>query len=169
MNGQLVQDVGYDIRFSTLQDEAVLKSWILIPEVGRWFPPSTPEDVDLFVRNWIGFARYNCSLTATYQGEPVGIATLYLMPYLKVAHLCMLYIVVDPRFQRRGIGGSLIKNCKHLAKTRFRLESIHVEVYDHCPLIPLLEKYDFKKIIRQENFAHLDDGFHARVILEANL
>ncbi len=170
MSHTLTEETTYDIRYSTTADEPFLKEWILLPEMRKWYPPSSNIDVDGFVRNWIGFSRYKCSLTAVYNKEPVGVATIFLMPYLKVAHLSMLYVAVDPKFQRRGIGASLLKNILHLAKTKFsRIESMHVEVFENSPLIGLLEKGGFRKIIRQDNYVKLPEGFRAREILEIQL
>lgn len=170
MSGKVVEETTYDIRYSSIADEPFVKEWVLIPEIRKWYPPSSNMDVEGFVRNWVGFSRYKCSLTAVYNGLPVGIVTLFLMPYIKVAHLCMLYMVVDPKFSRKGIGESLLKNILHLAKTKFpRLESIHVEVFEGSPIIPLLEKQGFKQIIKQENFVKLPEGFKAREVWEVAL
>ncbi len=167
MSNKVIEEIGYDIRYSSTVDEPYLKKWILNPEMGKWYPPSSNADVEGFVRNWIGFSRFKCSLTAIYENAPVGIATIFLMPYIKVAHLCMLYMAVDPEFQRRGIGGSLVKNILHLAKTKFtRLESMHVEVFEGCPIIGLLEKQGFKKIVTQKNYVKFSDGFKGREIFE---
>lgn len=167
--GLIVEESTYDIRYSTLEDFLPLKEWMLNEEVRKWYPPSSEKDVDLFTRNWIGFARFRASLTATYQGKPVGIATIFLMPYLKVAHLCMMYLIVDPNFARQGIGKSLIRNIKHHAKKRFKLESMHVEVFEGSPVIPLLEELGFEEIIRQENFVKLGEEFFARIVYETPL
>lgn len=167
----ITQEVGYDIRYTQIADEPLVRQWLLIPEIRKWYPPSSDGDVDGFVRNWVGFSRYNASLTALYNNEVVGVGTIFLMPYIKVAHLCMMYMVVAPDMQRKGVGTSLIRNIKHLAKTRFRLESMHCEVWDGCPITELLKKQGFKEIVRQENFVKLPDekGFRARLIIEADL
>lgn len=159
----------YDLRFSNTTDEAELKRWLSDPEMRLWYPPSSDADVDTFVRNWIGFSRYRSSLTAVYEDKVVGVATIFLMPYIKVAHLCMMYIAVDPEFQRKGIGTSLIRNIKHLAKTRFRLESMHCEVWEGAPIVGLLHKLDFKEVVRQESFVRFPEGHRARLIIEAEL
>ena len=167
---KLIEKTTYDVRYSTLADESFLREWILTPAMRKWYPPSSDADVEGFVRNWIGFSRYKCSLTAVYNGEPVGVATLFLMPYIKVAHLCMLYIAVDPRMQRKGVGESLLKNIRNLSKTKFgRLESMHAEVFEDSPLIGLLQKQGFRKIIRQDNYVKLPEGFRAREIFEIEL
>ena len=170
MTSSLVEETGFDIRYSLAADEPFLKEWISEPQMRQWYPPSSNIDVEGFVRNWIGFARFKCSLTAVYQNEPVGVATIFLMPYIKVAHLCMLYIAVDPKFQRKGIGGSLLKNIMHLAKTKFaRIESMHIEVFEGCPLIGLLEKQGFKTVLTQGKYVKFPDGFKKRLILEKQL
>lgn len=167
---QLITDQEvYDLRFSTIGDETDLKKWLHDPDMRQWYPPSSDGDVDSFVRNWIGFSRYKASLTATYENEVVGIATIFLMPYIKVAHLCMMYMAVSPAFQRRGVGTSLVRNIKHLAKSRFRLESMHCEVWDGCPILGLLEQQQFKEVVRQENFVRFPGGNRARIIIEAEL
>jgi ribosomal protein S18 acetylase RimI-like enzyme len=167
MSSNVTEETGYDIRYSSIGDELSLRGWILTPDMRKWYPPTSDIDVEGFVRNWIGFSRYKCSLTALYNGEPVGVATIFLMPYVKVAHLSMLYIAVSPEYQRRGVGESLLKNILNLAKTKFaRIESMHIEVFAGCPLIGLLRKQGFKKIVEQGNYVQLPEGFVGREIWE---
>ena len=164
---ELTKETEYDIRYTTMADEPALRGWLLDESMRYWYPPSSASDAEAFVRNWIGFSRYNCSLTAVYKEMPVGVATLYLMLYIKVAHLCMMYMAVDPKWQRQGIGSSLLKNLIHLAKTRFtRLESMHVEVFDGAPIIELLKRQGFNRIIRQEEYVMLDGVMRAREVYE---
>lgn len=169
MTDSIIEDPKYDLRFSTIADEPMLKGWILDEEVRQWYPPSSDADVESFVRNWIGFSRHKSSLTAVFDGEPVGVATIFLMPYIKVAHLCMMYMVVSPKFQKKRVGTSLLRNIKHLAKTRFRLESMHCEVFDGCPIVKLLETGGFEQIIHQKEFVKFPDAFRGRIVLETKL
>jgi ribosomal protein S18 acetylase RimI-like enzyme len=169
MGSSLIQEGGYDIRFSATSEEPFVKKWLLDEATRLWYPPSSDVDVDVFVRNWVGFSRHKSSLTATYHGETIGVGTLFLMPYIKVSHLCMFYMVVAPEYQRKGVGGSLLRNLKHLAKTRFRLESMHCEVFEGSPIIGLLEKNGFEEVVQQENFVKFPECFKARIILETQL
>lgn len=159
----------YDIRYTEATDREILEKWLLDKKTRLWYPPDSPEDVKGFVANWIGFSRWNASLTALFEGKPVGIATIYLMPYRKVAHTCMMYFVVAPEARRKGVGFSLLRNIKHLAKTRFKLESMHCEVFDGCAAISLFERAEFKNIIRQEAFVDFPEGPRARLIYESML
>lgn len=165
----ITQEESYEIRYTTAADEPFVKECVLIPEIRQWYPPSSDLDVEGFVRNWVGFSRFRSSLTALYKNELIGVATIFLMPYVKVAHLAMMYMVVAPKFQRKGVGASLVRNIKHLAKTRFRLESMHLEVWDGCPIIGLLQKHGFREIVRQENFVQFPNEYRARLVLEVDL
>lgn len=160
---------GFDIRYTYVTDTPRLREWLLDKDVQKWFPVSTEREIEDAVQCWIGFSRYSSSITATLNSEPCGIGTLFLMPYRKVAHHCLFKLVVAPRHQRKGIGSSLLKNLKHLAKTYFHLDLIHIEVYEGNPLIPLLKKNDFHEFARQERFAKDASGYHARILFESFL
>ncbi|MEX0962125.1 MAG: GNAT family N-acetyltransferase [Simkaniaceae bacterium] len=164
-----IEEKEFDIRYSKLQDEAKLSQWLEDPATLRWFPQSSMEELAPMVRNWVGFSRFRASLTATYKEEVIGIATLFLMPYRKVAHMAMPYFVVDPKFRRKQVGHSLIKNIKHLAKTRFNLESLFLDLYEGCPAIEFLLKQGFTIVAEQDNFVHLDGKEYKRAIMEVRL
>jgi len=165
----MVATLEFDIRYTYLTDAPYLREWLMKPEVLHWFPMSNEKEIDDAVQCWIGFCRYSCSLTATIGGTPCGIGTLFLMPYRKVAHHCLFKLVVDPVYQRKGIGSSLVRNLKHLAKNYFHLELIHIEVFEGNPLIPFLKKFDFKEFARQDGFVKEKDQYLGRVLLESFL
>lgn len=157
----------FDIRYSEADDLVYLKQWFETPGACDDFPFEETEMHDALV-NWIGFAKFKASLTSLIQDTPCAIGTLFLMPYRKVAHHCSFYLMVDPVHRRKGYGTTLVRNLLHLAKTRFRLESVHVEIYEGCPLEPLLKKLSFTLLARQENFVHLH-GPKARLLYEKPL
>lgn len=158
-----------DIRYTYITDLSYLRQWMQTPGMSHWFPMKTEKEIEDALQCWIGFARWSCSLTATVSSKPCGIATLFLMPYKKVAHHCLFKIVVDPKWQRKGVGTELIRNLKHLAKNYFRLEMIETEVFDDNPIIDLLLKHGFTEIFRQEKYVKEDGKYRARVCLEARL
>jgi putative acetyltransferase len=160
----------YDLRYSEMNDEKHLLEWTNNPEIMKWLPAGNEEELRIFVRNWIGFSRLKCSLTATIDRIPCAIGTLFLMPYRKVAHMSMLYMVVHRPYQNMGIGTSVLKNLAHLAKNYFRLKSLHLEVYEGCPIIPLLQKLGYYECFHQKGYVHNDDGsFLARRVYEVSL
>ncbi len=167
---RISESPSFDIRYTEFGDERYLIRWLSHPEIAKWYAPSNEKELGQFAKNWIGYSRYKCSLTATYERIPRGIATLFLMPYRKVAHMSMGYMIVDPGFQKRGIGNALLKNLQHLAKNYFRLESMHFEVYENSPIIILLRKYGYHECFRQENYVRDPHGiFLARQVFEGTL
>jgi len=160
---------GLDIRYTYVTDTPYLRDWLHKPQVQKWFPVSEEREIEDAIQCWIGFSRYSSSLTATLSGTPCGIGTLFLMPYRKVAHHCLFKLVVDPKHQRKGIGASLLKNLKHLAKNYFHLELIHIEVFEGNPFVRLLQKFDFHEFARQKDFVKDNDSYKERVLFESNL
>ncbi len=159
----------FDIRYTHLTDGPHLRDWLLLPEVQRWFPVSEEKEINDAVQCWVGFCRYNSSLTATIEGVPCAIGTLFLMPYRKVAHQCIFKMVVDPKYQKKGIGRSLLKNLKHLAKEQFHLELMHIEVFDQNPFIHLLKQFDFHEFAKQERFVKDQEQYLTRILYESHL
>ena len=155
----------FDIRFSVEQDFASLEGWFSDPSVSDDYP-FTFDEREATLKNWIGFSKYNASLTGLIGDQPIAIGTLFLMPYKKVSHHCSFYLIVDPDHRRKGVGTSMVRNLLHLAKTRFRLESVHVEIYEPSHLQPLLLKLGFEAFARQEGFVKLGDCLRARVLME---
>jgi RimJ/RimL family protein N-acetyltransferase len=158
-----------DIRYTYVTDTPFLRDWLQNPDVQKWFPVSEEREIEDAVQCWIGFSRYSSSLTATLNGEPVGVGTLFLMPYRKVAHHCLFKLVVDPKHQRKGIGSALLKNLKHLAKNYFHLDLIHIEVFEGNPVVHLLQKCDFHEFARQEGFVKDKGHYLSRILYESFL
>jgi len=155
----------FDIRYSTLDDLPALNEWFSQPDSCDAYPFGFPEREEA-LKNWIGFSKFKASLTGTIKDKPCAIGTLFLMPYRKVAHHCSFYVIVDEAHRRKGIGTSIIRNLLHLAKTRFRLESVHAEIYEPSLILPILEKLNFGLFARQENFVKMDGCSRARLLLE---
>ena len=159
----------YEIRYTTLSDLPSLQSWLSHPEDRFWFPISSEQEAEQMSKNWIGFYKYGASLTATYKGENLGIATLFLMPYRKVIHHCMIYFIVDPKMRKRGVGTSLVKNITHLGKSYFRFEWINAEIWEGCPGHSLLLRQGYQEIVRQEKYVKTAEGNSlSRLLLQSD-
>lgn len=156
---------GFDIRYSTLDDLPYLQQWFREASSSDAYPFGILEKEEA-LKNWIGFSKFKASLTGTIDDVPCAIGTLFLMPYRKVAHHCSFYLIVDPKYRRKGIGTAMLRNLLHLAKDRFRLESVHVEIFEPSALLPLLQKLHFALFARQENFVRVDGCSKARLLLE---
>jgi putative acetyltransferase len=156
----------FDIRFSSLEDLSTLQKWFNDPAERDAFPFETDQETEESLKNWIGFSKYQSSLTGMLGSEICAVGTLFLMPYRKVAHHCSFYLIVKREVRRQGIGASMIRNLLHLAKTRFRLESVHAEIYEPSPLIPLLVKQGFHLYARQDDFIQINGKSCARSLVE---
>lgn len=164
---QTIPIEGLDIRYTELSDGKYLREWLLEPNVQRWFPMYDEVEIDDAVGRWIGFARYKCSLTSTMNGEPCGIITLYLQPYRKLAHQCEFGIIVNPNYRNKGIGGHLIKNAIHLAKSYFNIELIHLQVYAENPAVRLYQRWGFREFGKQDKWIKEGpDDYRARMFME---
>lgn len=157
---------GFDIRYTEPSDAQYLTKWFSEPGILRWFPMTEPPEIEDSVRRWISFSRYKCSLTGLMEGEPCGIATLYLQPYRKLVHQCEFGIIVGEGFRNKGIGGQMLRNLMHLAKTYFSIEVLHLQVYAENPAIHLYKRFGFREFGRQTHWLK-DRGVYAgRVFME---
>lgn len=164
------QKSSIDIRYSDLADGKYLKEWLLEPSIGRWFPVHDIAEIDDAVHRWIGFSRYKCSLTAIKDGIPCGLATLYLQPYRKLAHQCEFGIIVGNGYRGQGIGTELLKNLMHLAKDKFKIELMHLQVYAENPAVKLYKRMGFVEFGRQNKWIKEIDGtYTGRVFMERAL
>jgi len=165
----MVDIPGYDIRYTQLTDIAPLREWVSVPEILHWFPMANEKEIEDAIQCWIGFCRYASSLTTTIDGVPCGIGTLFLMPYKKVAHHCLFKMVVDPKHQRKGIGSSLLKNLQHLAKSFFKIELMHIEIFAGNPIEHILKKFHFQEFARQERYVKDKERYYTRILMECYL
>ena len=160
--------ISFDIRYSRNEDLPFLRRWMREPEVSR-FLLIEKEDVEVFSKNWIGFARYSSSLTLTKQEEPIGIATLFLMPYLKLTHHSSVCYILDPQAQKEEVAPLLIQNINHLGKNYFHFEKIYFETFEKDPLLPWFIEEGYAEIARQNSYVkEANERCLDRLILEKN-
>ena len=166
--GEAINEVpGLTIRYTELSDAKYLKEWLEDPSIGRWFPMCDSLENDDAVARWVGFSRYRCSLTAVKEGTICGMATLYLQPYRKLAHQCEFGIIVADKYRGCGIGSQLLSHLIHLAKVNFKIELLHLQVYQDNPAIHLYDRFGFKEFGRQTHWIkELNGEYTGRVFME---
>lgn len=158
---------GLEFRYTESSDGTQLKQWLLEPEVYRWFPMYDTPEINDAVHRWISFGRYKCSLTAVFNGEPCGLATLYLQPYKKLAHQCEFGIIVGEGFRGKGFGSALLNHLIYLAKDRFKIDLLHLQVYEGNPAITLYKRFGFEEFGRQSRWIKEDEGeYRGRIFME---
>lgn len=139
-------------RFSVDADETYLVEWLLTPGILQWFPLSDRREIEDAARFWISFSKYNAALTALWDGKPCGLATLYLPAFRKISHQCLFAIIVSEEHRGKGVGTHLLKELMELAKDRFKIELLHLEVYDGNPAVNLYKKLGFVEYGYQRRF-----------------
>ncbi len=155
------------IRYTEPDDEKYLKEWLLDASTLRWFPMVDAVEVEDSASRWISFCRYRCSLTATIDGVPCGLATLYLQPYRQLAHQCEMGIILDKAFRGNRIGELLMERLMDLAKNTFRIEILHLQVYGENPAMRLYKKFGFHEFGRQTRWLKNEQGVYStRVFME---
>lgn len=157
---------GLEVRYTEPSDGYYLKQWLADPDGGCWFPIDGALELDDAVVRWIAFHRYQCSITILKDGTPCGIATLYLQPYGKLAHQCEFGIIVGKDYRGQNVGSYLMSCLIHLAKEKFKIEILHLQVYANNPAIKFYRRFGFKEFGRQEAWIKDKDGYHARVFME---
>ena len=162
----LPQIEGLELRYTIAEDGEYLKQWLSDPSVAGAFPMMNTTEVEDAVRHWIAFARYKSSLTALLHGQPVGIATLCLMPYKKLMHQCLLSIAMSAECRGQGIGTMLMNKLLHLGRSYFGIEVIYLEVYDGNPAIALYRRFGFKEVGHQRHFMKDGDRYLGKIIME---
>lgn len=168
MNAHPVKQIpqGVEIRYTENEDGKYLKAWLMDPEARCWFPMADEVEIDDAVARWIAFSRYKCSLTVMKDGVPCGIATLYLQPYRKLAHQCEFGIIVGNGFRNLGIGSFLMNNIMHLAKEKFKIELLHLQVYANNPAMKLYKRFGFTEFGRQNAWIKEESGYAGRIFME---
>ncbi len=164
--GQQPLPHGIEIRYTELGDAKYLKEWLIDPSVRLWFPMMDEVEIEDAVMRWIAFYRYKCSLTVVKDGLPCGIATLYLQPYRKLAHQCEFGIIIGTGHRNMGIGSYLMSSTMHLAKEKFKIEILHLQVYAENPAINLYKRFGFKEFGRQNAWSKEENQYVGRVFME---
>lgn len=163
---ELPQIPGLELRYTIQDDAEALKTWLHEPGILSAFPMHDPVEIEDSVKHWISFSRYKSSLTATIDGKPVGIATLCLMPYRKLAHQCLLSIIVSGEVRGKGVGTILMNNLLHLAKEYFGMEVIYLEVYEGNRAMSLYHRFGFREVGYQKHFMKENGGYVAKIVME---
>jgi RimJ/RimL family protein N-acetyltransferase len=158
---------GLSIRYTTAEDASYLKQWLCDSEISSWFPMADETEIQDAVMRWVSFHRIHSSITVEVNGVPAGIATLYLQAYRKLIHQTEFGIIVGPEFRNKGVGTFLLKSLMRLAKERFKIELLHLQVYAENPAIRLYKRMGFREFGRQSHWIkELDGRYVGRIFME---
>lgn len=157
------------IRVTKPEDAEHLKQWLFEPGVLRWFPMFDEREVDDAVKIWVSYARYEACFTIECDGVPCGVANLYLQPYKKLAHQSLFAIIVSEKFRNKGVGTALLNHLIKQAKEKFKLEILHLEVYQGNPAIHLYERMGFKQYGLETHFIRDQGEYISKIMMQKYL
>lgn len=155
-----------EVRLATLEDSPHLTQWLSDPEILRWFPMADSREVEDSVRIWMSYTKMEGGLMALADGEPAGLANLYIQPYEKFKHQCLFSIIVSPKFRGKGLGTALLTALKKHAKEKFHIEILHLEVYDGNPAISLYRRMGFVEYGRHPRFIKMGTEYVDKILMQ---
>lgn len=159
-----------EIRKSKHEDVKYIIEWLKDPETLQWYPMFNDREIDDAADFWISFVKDGAVLTAYYDNEAVGIVNLYLQPYQKLSHQCLMAIIVKNGFRGKGVGTKLIQAIEKLAKEEFNIKFLHLEVYENNPAIRLYERQGFVKYGEHKHFIkNLDGSYLSKICMQKQL
>lgn len=157
------------IRFTEPGDAPDLTKWLEEPAILRWYPMCDLREIDDAVRIWMSYAKIQAGLTALWEGKPCGLANLYIQPFQKLRHTCLFAVIVQKEHRGKGVGKQLLEELMRLAKSKFDIEILHLEVYEQNPAIRLYQRLGFVEFGRQERFIKEEKGYLAKIFMQKEL
>ncbi len=157
-------------RPTVLEDLEFYKEWLQQPGVLEGFPMTDKKEIDDAVRLWNQYLQKGASITVLYKKKPVGAANIYVQDVEKLKHQSLFVILVDEKYRRQGIGTLLLKEVEKLAKTKFGIEILHLEVYDKNPAIRLYERLGFKKYGHHLRYLKdIEGNYFGKILMQKEL
>ena len=158
-----------NFRLTTLGDAPALMQWLMDPKILQWFPMIDAREVEDAVRIWIGYSKIEAGLTAEWNGEPCGMANLYIQPYQKLKHTCLFSVIVKEGMRGKGVGAALLKKLMEHAKQKFQIEILHLEVYEGNPARKLYERLGFRSFGSQAHFIKEKGKYIGKTFMQKEL
>lgn len=157
------------IREAKSDDEPLLVKWLSQEGVLKWFPLTDIREIEDAAKIWMSYSKQKAVLTAEYDGVACGIANLYIQPFKKLAHQCLLAIIVDENFRGKGVGTKLLEALETLAREHFGIQILHLEVYEENPAMNLYKRLGFEEFGKQKRFIKEESGYRSKIFMQKRL
>ncbi|KAG6559552.1 Acetyltransferase (GNAT) family [Candidatus Rhabdochlamydia oedothoracis] len=169
MNRQKKTLSNLSFRLTDRSDAPYLTKWLSDPEVLHWFPMLTQPEVADAIRIWIEHSRFGSGITVEHNNVPCGMAILYIQAYEKLKHTCVFSIIIQKDKRGCGIGQLLMEKLMELAEEKFKINILHLEVYEGNPARKMYAKLGFVEFGRQERFIKEKNTYLAKVFMQKRL
>lgn len=147
------------------RDSPYLKKFLLEPDVLRYFPMVNEREVDDAVRIWISYAKQEACFTLLKNEIPIGICTIYPHYAKKILHQSLLSIIVTQQERGKGYGKYMLDYLEEVARNKFGMKLLHLEVYENNPAQRLYERQGYEVYGVHKNFLKEGDGIYKDKIL----
>jgi putative acetyltransferase len=97
------------------------------------------------------------------------MATLYIQGYEKLKHTCLFSIIVQKDKRGCGIGRVLMERLIELAQQKFKIEILHLEVYEGNPAYKMYEQLGFVQFGRHEKFIKEKGEYLAKIFMQKKI
>ncbi len=169
LNKDIMAESEVTIRFAVEEDKKYWIQWIKDPSILHWFPMCNDLEIEDAARLIFSFVKHQAVLTAEIEGKPVGIANLNLHPFQRLSHQALITIIVEEKRRGKGVGTKLMQKLIFLAKEKFHMEMIHLEVYEGNPAKRLYERLGFTPYGYQEHFTKEEGSYLGKYLMQKNL
>ncbi|NGX31759.1 MAG: Amino-acid acetyltransferase [Chlamydiae bacterium] len=154
-------------RFATEDDVKDVFKWLKDPKISPFLQVELEKEIEDLARMMCEYGNKKTSIVLEDEGVLVGIATLQLLPFIKIHHHCTLFLLIDPKKRQQGYGKTLLQEIEKIADT-LKLERIELELYEN-PYQKWFEKHGFKPYLRQEDYLIVGGQKRARILLKKEL
>lgn len=156
---------GLSIRLSVEADMEYWKRWVADPEILRWFPLTTEDEIEIAARHVFSFLPRRGVLTAECDGQPCGVAGFVLPGFRKIMHQAEFSIIVAKSHRNLGIGSSLLQALLAAGKAWHGLSVALLKVYEGNPARSLYKRMGFADFGFQPLYVNVDGKFLGRHLM----
>ncbi len=157
------------VRDAVENDKYPFTEWLMDTDVLSWFPMCNLIEVEDAVRICMSYMKMGAIYTAEYEGIPIGMANLYVNTFSKIKHQALFAITIRRDLRGKGVGTKLLEHLITMARERFQLELLHLEVYQDNPAIRLYQRFGFQEYGRHKNFLKEPDGFRDKILMQLEI
>ncbi len=162
--------MNFSLRLSEPEDIEYPKKWLEDREILRFFPMSDTEEIEDAMRIWKDYILHKkSSLTALCGKEVIGMSLLYVSPWKKLQHQSLFVIIISPEWRGKGVGQKLLLALMDMAKEKFHIHILHLEVYEDNPAVEFYKKLGFVAYGKHPHFLKQEGKYIDKLLMQKHL